>query len=81
MITKLMLLFACAELLLGCSEAPEDVVIGNGHLEVYSAKERKDVKRGKYEYWIRDNSASGWTLVTDQEFQVGDELQIIKKSK
>lgn len=81
MITKLMLLLACAVLLSGCDEAPKDVVIGNGHLYVYSAKERKDVKQGKYEYWIRDNSALGWTLVTDQEFQIGDELQITKRSK
>lgn len=78
--TKLTLISICLVCLLGCGGRPEAIVIENRRLVIYHS-EKKEYSTGRFEYWVRDNSNQGWTLITDQEFQVGDELQITKKSK
>lgn len=63
-------------LVVGC-DAPYHTVIASKSMVVYHAEERTDVALGKYEYWVRDNSSQGWTLISDEIFQVGDTLNII----
>ena len=59
----------------GC-DGPRDIVINNNNMFIYHMEEREDIKLGKYEYWIRDNSISGWKLITDKKFNVGDIVKI-----
>ena|SRR3990167_4527137 len=77
--TPILFVIMCA--LVGCGGRPRHTVIENGRLVVYQVVTNSDTRLGKYEVWVRDNSTVGWRLVTDQEFQVGDELQIVKKPK
>jgi hypothetical protein len=63
-------------LLAGCDGSPHHTVIENGRMTIYRREERKNAALGKWEYWVRDNSTKGWTLITDEEFQVGDNLRL-----
>lgn len=66
----------------GCdNNRPTDIVIENGNMVIYHSQEYKNQKLGKYEYHIRDNSTSGWVLITDQKYQVGDKLQFTKETQ
>jgi uncharacterized protein YcfL len=76
---KIVVLIICAILLAGC-DRPTHTVIDSGKMVVYHAEERKDLKIGKYEYYVRDGSTKGWVLITDQKFDVGDSI-VIKKSE
>lgn len=64
--------------IISCGEvAPIHTVIDNkNNMIIYAQKERKDLIYGRYEYWIRDNSTKGWTLITDKKFYVGDVIEI-----
>ena len=65
--------------LVGCG--PIHTVVDNQSMVIYYAGVREDLKLGKYEYHIRDNSTVGFKLITDQKFQVGDTLIITKKQQ
>jgi|WetSurMetagenome_2_1015567.scaffolds.fasta_scaffold595629_2 hypothetical protein len=60
--------------LFGCS--PYHTVIDNKNLVIYHAEERINSDYGKYEYWVRDNSTSGWRFISDEKYTVGDVLRI-----
>ena len=61
----------------GC-DRPNHIVIDPGKMKVYAAKEKSNKKNGSFEYWVRDGSTRGWTLISDKEFKVGDTLEIVK---
>jgi hypothetical protein len=62
----------------GCNKSrePRDVVINSDTMIIYQVIERDDLKLGKYEYWVRDNSVKGWKLISDKKFKIGDTLFI-----
>ena len=70
-----LLALAITVLLAGCDESPYHTVIENGRMTIYHKEERENQALGKWEYWVRDNSTKGWTLITDDEFEVGDKLR------
>lgn len=61
----------------GCK--PAHKVYGTGLLKVYEVEEVNDAKYGKYRYSITDGTGQGWQLKTDSKFEVGDQLEIVKK--
>lgn len=72
------MMLAAVAFLTSCDGRPNDVVIENGRMIIYHKKETTSKRgdRGKWEYWVRDNSTYGWALITDEEYNVGDRLQI-----
>ncbi len=62
----------------GCS--PFHKVYGTDSLKVYLVEEVNDAEYGKYKYHITDGTDQGWQLKTDLEFEIGDQLEIVKKA-
>ena len=73
------LLSALLVSLTGCSD-PFHKVYGTDSLKVYSVEEVNDTKYGKYKYHITDGTGKGWQLKTDLKFEIGDQLEIVKKA-
>lgn len=56
-----------------------DTVIENEPMEVYSAGQWGEKM---YRYSVRDGSYSNeWVLITDQKFNVGDRLKIVRETR
>lgn len=69
------LLLLCS-MLTGCKGTrPGDDVLARKPMIIYRMSIENDA-RGIYEYWVTDESPIGWTLRTDQKFEVGDEIVI-----
>ena len=64
-------------LVAGCK--PVHKVHGTDFMRVYEVEEVNDAKYGKYRYSITDGTGKGWQLRTDSKFEIGDQLEIIKK--
>lgn len=62
-----------------CNSEPFDTVVDSDSLIIYSAREADNKKCGNFVYSVRDGSSSGWRLITDKKFKVGDVLIITKK--
>jgi len=60
-------------------QRPAHIVVGDNNLVIYQKELRDNLKLGKYEYWVRDNTAQGWVLISDRNHFVGDTLKIISK--
>lgn len=70
--------------LLSACDRPSAVVVESQSMNVYHVESRHPNNGGfqhKYEYWISDESNRGWVLVSDQKFDLGDEIKIIKVNK
>jgi len=52
--------------LVACTSGPITVVLDGAPMKIYYIS--TTIKEGKvrYEYWISDNSSSGWRLYTDK---------------
>ena len=80
-IKNTLVVIGCVLMLVGCDGSPHHTVIENGQMVIYHKEERKDTKLGKWEYWVRDNTVKGWTLITDEDYQVGDNLTLTVSQK
>lgn len=78
--TTLLLAVCWSVLLVAGCDAPHHTVISSKSMVVYHAEERGSLDFDKYEYWVRDNSSRGWRLISDDAFQVGDVLTIVKSN-
>ena len=70
-----LLLFSCSD-----KNQPTDIVVDSSIMYIYQAKILENPSSGKYEYWVRDRSLTGWRLVSDKAYNVGDRL-IIQKAE
>ncbi len=82
--TKLLVLILLL-ILSGCNNGrPTDRVYGTTNLEVYAVKfvdTNKTIRQyGKYEYWVSDGSTQGWVMITNDKYNIGDTLEITRKT-
>jgi len=61
--------------MVSCDNYPGHMVSNKKHMTVYKTEL---LSNGKYRYAITDSSSAGWTLITNDQFNIGDTIKITK---
>lgn len=74
MLFRTMIIAALCLALCGCTH----IVIDSKSMVIYRTEECESNQLGKYRYYVRDGSDSGWRFISDSKFSVGDTLKVSK---
>ena len=66
-------------ILISCKDKPMHTVNYEQDMMIIYSATKVDGEYGDYQYFVRDNSTKGWTLNSDDKYNVGDTLIFKKK--